>query len=247
MPAVTDSRYLVQAGWDDVPHLDGRTKAELLASTPPHLRDARSKGTPSLGSGAIYPIQWEEVCCDPMPIPAWWPRAFALDVGWNRTACLWGAWDRETDTIYAYSEYYGAQQPPAIHASAIKARGSWIAGVVDPASRGRAQKDGEQLIETYRAEGLRLTPADNTVEAGIFEVWQRLSTGRLKLFSTLGNLRAEYMLYRRDEHGRIVKKFDHLMDALRYLVMSGKAVAVVKSATETRTAQVVVADQTVGY
>ena len=36
------------AGWDDVPHLEERTKTELLESTPPHLRDARSKGIPSL-------------------------------------------------------------------------------------------------------------------------------------------------------------------------------------------------------
>ena len=230
MPEISDSRYMVQAGWDDVPHLDAKTKAELLASTPPHLRDARAKGIPSLGAGAIYPIPVEDVVVTPFRLPAYWPRAYALDVGWNRTAAVWGAWDTDNDCIYLYAEHYGGRTEPAIHAAAIKARGAWIKGVVDPASRGRTQTDGETLFDIYRNLGLLLTPADNTVEAGIYEVWQRLSTGRLKVFSTLSNLLAEYRLYRRDEDGKIIKEFDHLMDAKRYLVMSGKAIATVQSA-----------------
>jgi hypothetical protein len=58
------------------------------------------------------------------------------------------------------------------------------------------------------------------VEAGLYEVWQRLSTGRLKIFNNLSSLRTEYRMYRRDDDGKIVKKNDHLMDAMRYLVMS---------------------------
>ncbi len=53
MGQVTETKYTVMAGWDDVPHLDERTKRKLLASTQPYLRDARSKGIPSLGTGAI--------------------------------------------------------------------------------------------------------------------------------------------------------------------------------------------------
>jgi len=51
------------------------------------------------------------------------------------------------------------------------------------------------------------------------EVLDRLSTGRLKIFSTLQHTLGEIRLYRRDEKGRIVKENDHLMDALRYAVM----------------------------
>jgi len=47
-----------------------------------------------------------------------------------------------------------------------------------------------------------------------------MATGRLKIFKTLQNTLAEYRIYRRDEKGRIVKDNDHLMDSLRYLVMS---------------------------
>jgi hypothetical protein len=228
MPEISRSKYMVQAGWDDAAHLDERTKTELLEATPPYLRDARSKGTPSLGAGAIYPIPESEITCAPFAIPAYWPRAYALDVGWNRTAGLWGAHDRAVDVIYLYTEHYRGQAEPSIHADAIRARGEWIPGVIDPAARGRSQKDGEQLLAMYRELGLDLEVANNAVEAGIYEVWQRLSTGRLKVFSTCTNWLAEYRLYRRDENGKIVKSFDHLMDDTRYLVMSGIARAIVQ-------------------
>lgn len=226
MPQISTSKYLVNASWDDVPHLDEQTKEELLAATPPHLRDARAKGEPSLGAGAIYPIELSEVLVDPFPIPPFWPRCYALDVGWNRTAALWAALDRETDCWYFYTEHYRGQAEPSTHATAIKARGEWIPGVIDPASRGRSQDDGQQLLVTYRDLGLTLTESKNALEAGIYDVWLRLSTQRIKVFRTLMNWQAEYRLYRRDEKGRVVKEFDHLMDDMRYIVLSGKDVAI---------------------
>lgn len=228
MPEITASKHLTQCGWDQVPHLTEKAKSDLLAGTPPYLHDARSKGTPSLGSGAIYPVAESEFVVDPFAIPVYWPRAYALDVGWKRTAALWGAWDRSIDCLYLYTEHYRGQAEPSIHAAAIKARGDWIPGVADPAARGRAQKDGERLMELYTELGLHLTKADNTVEAGIYDVWERLSTGRLKVFKTLRNWLAEFRIYRRDENGAIIKANDHLMDDTRYLVRSGQAVAIVK-------------------
>lgn len=249
MPAITESRYLVQAGWGDVPHLDERTQRELLASTPPYLRDARSKGAPSLGAGAIYPVAESEITVPPFAIPRFWRRVYGLDVGWNRTAAVWGAIDPADGTAYLYAEHYRGQAEPVVHAEAIKARGAWIPGVIDPASRGRAQTDGEQLLALYRGFGLALTPANNAVEAGLFDVWERLSTGRLKVFATCRNWLAEYRLYRRDEAGRIVKKFDHLMDATRYLVRSGLPLATVEPVTGPGAgrAAVAVGDAHAGY
>lgn len=247
MPEITDSRYMVHAGWGDVPHLDPTTQKQLLASTMPHLRDARSKGIPSLGAGAIYPVELSEILVDPFRIPPHWPRAYALDVGWNRTACLWGARDRNTDTIYLYTEHYRGQAEPSIHAAAIRARGEWIPGVIDPAARGRQQKDGDQLMQMYQDLGLKIVAANNAVEAGLQAVWERVSTGRLKVFKTMQNWKAEYMLYRRDEAGRIVKKFDHLMDCMRYLILSGMERAIVEPSNMTHALSVARGDETVAY
>lgn len=182
------------------------------------------RGVPQLGSGAIYPVPESEIIVEPFAIPRYWRRGYALDVGWNRTAALWGAHDTQADVVYLYAEHYRAHAEPSVHAAAIRARGEWIPGVIDPASRGRAQKDGDQLLTNYTDLGLRLVKAVNAVDSGIDEVWTRLSEGRLKVFSNLQNWRAEYRMYRRDEKGRIVKENDHLMDDTRYLCVSGIAI-----------------------
>lgn len=226
MDGAVGSKHLTMCGWDDVPHLDARTKAELLASTPHHLRKARSEGTPSLGAGAIYPVDEDEFIVEPFKIPAFWRKVYGLDVGWNRTAAVWGALDPDTDTLYLFAEHYRGQAEPVIHAEGIKLRGVWIPGVIDPAARGRNQIDGQNLLAIYIGLGLKLSIADNAVEAGIYDVWSRISTGRLKVFSTLRNWRAEYRIYRRDENGKIVKKNDHLMDGTRYLVRTGLSIAI---------------------
>lgn len=222
------SKGAVMAGWDDVPHLTEDAKREMLASTPPHLIDSRSKGVPSLGSGAVYPIPEEEIKFDIMEIPPWWRRAYGMDVGWNFTAVLFGALDVDQDIMYVYDAYKRKQAEPEIHAAAITKRypqGCKLPGAIDPASRGRSQVDGKNLLHLYRKEGLRLVPADNAREAGIQQVWSRLSTGRLKIARHLSDVFDEYRLYRRDENGKLVKEDDHYMDALRYLIMTGIKIA----------------------
>lgn len=229
-----ETRAVLMATWDDAPHLTNEMKRAMLETYPAFQRDARSKGIPQLGAGAIYPIPESEFLIDPIEIPAHWPRAYALDVGWNRTAALWGALDRDTQTLYLYSEHYRGQAEPSVHANSIRSRGEWIPGVIDPASRGRGQADGQQLLQLYRDLGLELTEADNGVEAGIYAVFERMSAGKVKVFRTLQSFMAEYRLYRRDEKGKIVKVNDHLMDDLRYLVVSGLAIAITKPVPKTQ-------------
>ena len=215
------SKYLVQASWEDCPHLDKQAKEELMAAYPPYQRDARTKGIPQLGSGAIYQVPESDILVADFEVPEYYLKAYGMDVGWNRTAAVWGAKDRESGAIYLYSEHYRGQAEPVVHAMAIQSRGKWIPGVIDPAAAGRSQKDGIQLLMQYREMGLDLQPALNAVEAGIYAVWQLLSVGKLKVFKSLGNWITEFRLYQRDTEGRVVKQNDHLMDATRYLIMSG--------------------------
>lgn len=210
------SRAVIMAGWDDVAHLSDSDKADLLKSLPPHQKNARSKGIPSMGAGAIYPIEEEEILCEPFPIPAHFCKIYGLDTGWKKTAGIFGAWDKDQDVVYLYSEHYRGQSEPSVHAAAIKARGEWIPGEIDYA--GANISDGTKIWQLYKKLGLNVVPADKGVEAGIQDVYERLSTGRLKVFTTLQHLRSEYRLYRRNEKGFIVKEHDHLMDAMRYLV-----------------------------
>jgi phage terminase large subunit-like protein len=218
-------RAIVMAGWDDVPHLSSEQKERLLAEAETHLRDARSKGIPNIGSGAIYPIPEDQIVVDDFAIPAHWPKVYGLDVGWNCTAAVFIAIDRDADVAYIYSLHYQGQQEPSTHVAGINGRGKGIPGVIDPASRGRSQKDGEQLMQIYTDLGLDISAADNSRESGLFEVHQRLATGRLKVFKSLKPWLAEYRIYRRDEKGHVVKQKDHAMDGTRYAVVSGLQVA----------------------
>ena len=75
-------------------------------------------------------------------------------------------------------------------------------------------------MDLYRAAGVNIIPADNAVSAGIHDVYQRMMSGRLRVFSTLNYWFGEYDKYHRDAKGKVVKKRDHLMDATRYLIRS---------------------------
>ena len=219
-----DSKYVVQAGWKDVPHLDEEERRKLSANTPPYQIQARTEGEPALGAGAVYPIDEAEVVIPDRAIPEDWPLAYGMDVGWNRTAVVWGAREPGSGVIYLYSEHYQGQGEPASHAEAIRGRGEWIPGVIDPACLGSSQIDGRTLMQVYGRLGLMLGPAENAVEAGITEVWNLLVSGRLKVMEGLSNWRREFRKYHRDDKGsgKIVKRDDHLMDATRYLIVSGR-------------------------
>jgi len=217
-----ESKVVIQAGWDDVPHLDASEKRRLLATTPIYMRAARTKGEPTMGSGAIYPIPESDILVPTRSIPDTWPKGYGLDVGWNRTAALFVTQEPGTGVYIAYDEHYMSVGEPSSHARGIRARGEWLVGVIDPNSRGRSQHDGRQLLESYRALGLNLEEADNAVEAGLLDCFTLLVEGRFKVQEHLANYRAEYRKYHRDEQGKIVKAHDHLMDAFRYFVKSGR-------------------------
>lgn len=212
------NKAVIQLGWDDIPWLTPEVKQRLLDDTPLHLRDARSKGIPSMGMGSVYPIPVEEILVEPFTIPDNWPRMYALDVGWNRTAAIWAALDPQTDTIYFYDEHYMGQEMPPVHAYAIRSRGEWVTGVIDPASRGRSQVDGQKLLTNYKDLGLTLFTAKNEFESGLLAVLQRLTARKIRVFKTLINFQKEYLLYRRDKNGKVIKENDHLLDCMRYVV-----------------------------
>lgn len=224
---ISESRALITATWDDVPHLSEDKKRQLMASMPAHMKDARARGIPSIGAGAIYPVPRETIECAPFAIPDYWKRCYAMDVGWKVTAAIWFAEDPMDGVRYAYAEYFGQSQTVEMHAMAIKARGAWIRGCIDPAARQRNQADGTRLMTSYQQAGLNLVTANNAVETGINALHSRMVQGRFKAFSTLTNFWREIPLYRREiktnelgvQRAMIVKKDDHIMDCARYCEM----------------------------
>lgn len=226
MPAVTATRYLVTAGWDDVPHLDAKTKKELWDSSPPHEREARARGTPTLGSGRIFPVEEDSIKVPPFAIPAHWPRINGIDFGWDHpTGAVQLAHDRDSDCIYVVHIHRESLQTPVIHAATVKAWGPWVPVAWPHDGLQHDKGSGEQLAKLYAAAGLlmlkdRATFPDgsNGVEAGLMDMLERMQTGRFKVFSHLTLWFEEFRLYHRKD-GKVVKLRDDLMSATRYALM----------------------------
>ena len=218
-------KHVTLCSWDDVPHLSEVDKAILLASIPPWARDARTKGIPQMGSGAIYPIPMSEITVSRFEIPKHWKRYAGMDVG-NKTAAVWIAIDPSTNVNYVYCEYYREGELPSTHVESIAGPGKWVPISIDHAAHGRSQIDGKNLFDMYKDLGLTLHNADKSVEAGLYSVWELLASGKLKVFNDLKKFLEEYQLYRKDERGRVVKEKDHIMDAFRYAIMTGRELAV---------------------
>jgi len=215
-------RFCIGKKWDgEIPHLSLEEQARMRDSFAPWELTARTEGMPTLGAGAVFPVAEEDIVCDPIDLPLHWPRFAGFDVGWKRTACAWFAYDQTNDVIYLYGEYYRGYAEASIHAEAIKARGKWIPIAIDPASNTPTQKDGDKLFVEYHNMGLNICKADNAVTAGILDMLQRFSTGRLKVFKTCVNFLNEFRMYQYDKDGRIRKQDDHLMDAARYGIRTG--------------------------
>lgn len=222
--ALPTGRFVIGATWDDdAPHLNDAAKERLKASYPAYQRDARTKGIPQLGSGAIYPFDEALIKVPDFPLPPHWSRGLGADCPDSSQAgtmaCAWGAWDRDSDVLYIYSVYRRAQAETSTHAEAMKARGMWIPGAMDGAAL--LDKDRTQYIEKFRGYGFDLLLPDKSLEAGIQTVYDRISEGRLKVFASCSPFFEEFRVYRRDARGRVVKKNDHVMDAVRYLAHSG--------------------------
>ena len=224
---------LVQATWDDAPHLTTEIKTQLLAVYGEHEREMRSKGIPIFGSGPVFQVPDDQLAIDPFPIPDYWPGIVGLDFGWDHpTAVVWLRWDRDSDTVYVVDVYRQRVTTVAIHAGAIRARDSFpIAWPHDGMTHEKGS--GVSLADQYRQAGLDMLPVHFTnppspgdtgagnykVEPGINAMHQAMQQGRFKVFKTCIEWFEEYRMYHR-EKGIIHALDDDLMSATRYAFQS---------------------------
>ena len=219
-------QYMQNVTWNDAPHLTDETKRQLLSAIPEYQRDMRTKGIPLLGSGAIFPLSEENIKTEIDRIPNYWPRIAGIDFGWDHpSAVVWLAWDRDNDCIYVYNCYRQNQVTPAVIAVTIRAKRDWIPVAWPHDGLQHDKGSGIQLAEQYRNNGVNMLrqratfeDGSNGVEAGIFEMLDRMQTGRLKVASHLHEWFEEYRMYHRKD-GKVVKEKDDLMAATRYGMM----------------------------
>ena len=233
IPPSTKDRADICMTIDDVEHYTPEERARIVESYPEHEREARTKGSPSMGSGRIFPVAESIITVQAFPIPPSWVVIGGLDFGWDHpTAAAKLAWDRDNDIIYLTSAYKRSEQTPVIHAAAVKPWGNipW-AWPHDGLQHDKGSGDG--LADQYRAQGLDMLPdkathppkagekdgtGGNGLEAGLMDMLDRMQTGRWKVFAHLEEWLEEFRLYHRKD-GRVVKEFDDLISASRYAYM----------------------------
>ena len=210
---------------EDALHYTPEQRAAIIAMYPLHEREGRTKGIPTLGSGAVFPVAEDQIKIHPFAIPAYWPRIHGIDFGWDHpTGAVELAIDRDADIVYVTKDYRQRQAIPLIHATAIKAWGNYpVAWPHDGLQHDKGS--GEQLADQYRKLGVKMLPEraqfeDGSfgVEAGIADMLERMQTGRWKVFSTCGGWLEEFRLYHRKD-GLIVKLNDDAISASRYAYM----------------------------
>jgi hypothetical protein len=221
-------RYGQQIAWSDIPHLSAQEQEEMLRPIPKYQRDARSKGIPTLGAGAVYSYREDSLMCEPLQhVPRYWLKGFGMDVGWRASAAIFVCQDPDSGMTYITNEYLRGEATPVENSATIKlmAETGWgpMTGAIDPASRQASQADGKRILDLYRDLGLKLVLADNAVESGIHRIQCLMDEGRLKIYSKCTGLFSELRRYARDENGKIQKRNDHLLDSLRYILATPKA------------------------
>lgn len=224
---VVNSKVFTLAGWDDTDHIEDSEKDRMRATIPAHEIEARSRGIPSVGSGMVYPVLESLFKIEPFEIPEQFKFVAGMDFGWaNPTGYLLAAVDTAKRIVYIIHEYLMVEKTPDQHifymSSTILDRYlRWVPIVHDPAGEQRSQGTGKTLVQMYKESGLiKFYSANNCVE-GVQKVLQMLQNGQLKIFSTCNKLLSEMRMYSRDEKGHPKKGNDHLVDCLRYIVMSG--------------------------
>lgn len=219
--------YMKNVSWEDAPHLDETERKRLAESYPEHERDARTKGAPMLGSGAVYPIKDEAISVDPFKIPDHYYKINGIDHGIDHPgAGAFLAWDKDADTIYVYDCYKQKGETPIYHAAAMKKHGDRIPNAWPHDGLIRDKGSGIALKDQYRKHGLRMLrehahypdERGNHREPGTIEIYEWMRTGRFKVFSNLSQWFEEKRLYHRKD-GQIVAKYDDILSATRYAFM----------------------------
>ena len=226
---IKDGRFYIMASWADNPHLKEEERERLRKSVPGWQLEAREHGIPVFGQGKVFTMKESELFVESFTIPKNFGRIYGLDPS-SSSGGSWGcvvlAHDRDQDIVYAVADYKLSNATPTEHASNIsRIIPEWCIGMVDPAGAGENMHTKEKTIDFLQERsGLRLikaSKANNTKEAIIDEIYERVRGGRFKIFSNskgMGcrHLVTEWRQYARDDNGLILKKNDHCIDALFY-------------------------------
>ena len=237
-----DQARLVLVDMDDNPYLNQETKDWVLSGLSAEERQARKQGRFVAFAGLIYPQfgrkhvipQLPEVGeSDETTVPMGAEVFCGIDPGIRHMCGVLFAYLTPADDMVVFDEITAKDMTIKDVCDEIRMRclrwgcaPQWY--TLDPSARNRATQTGRSDQQEFADNGIYTIPAQNSVTAGINRVRERLEAGKLQVTANCTELREEFNQYhwvkdtRRTEHeprDTPVKKNDHLLDCLRYLVM----------------------------
>lgn len=230
-----DGIFMRGATWDDAPHLDQKERDRLAKSYPDYERDARTRGVPLMGEGAVFTVADEKIKVDPFKIPSHYARIKGCDFGIDHPAAgVEIAWDRDQDVIYVIDCYKQKNETAAYHAAWFNKSNKMIPVSWPHDGMNREKSGGKTIAQHYRDHGVNMlsksaryprTPGETSDKGGpqpvepiVDEVLERMSTDRFKVFSNLSIWFEEKRSYHRKD-GKIVDRRDDVLKATFYAVM----------------------------
>ncbi len=228
-----EDKGVVQMELDEVPlpedggHFSAAERQARKAGYLSHEAEARTKGIPLLGSGAIFMTPEARVVEPPLDyIPDYWAKGWGIDFGighpFGAALCFW---DRDNDVVHVHAAYRARDTLSIVHAAALKRLAAGVPVFWPKDGADRDPHGGGTLADGYRKHGLLMhsmhahwPDKSLSTDAGIQEWDEREKTGRIKFAAHLAELLEERRFYHRKE-GLIVKIRDDILSAVRIFLM----------------------------
>ena len=226
---------LMNATWEDAPHITPERREELLAEMMPFEREMRSQGKPLVGDSMIFPIPDEDILCDRINTDGYY-FIIGIDFGGDHPfAVVKLAYHPDTKKAYIVDSYKERRLTVSQEASIIRRMGGDRIPVAWPHDGNKQDKNsGKPIADLYRAEGINMldrcfsNPPEpfrdehsggQGVEHGIKKMFWDMTEGRLKVQSDQVEWFKEKASYHRKD-GNVIRLQDDLMSATRYAHLS---------------------------
>lgn len=227
MDNTTKGQYYQRVEWKDAPHITPEKAEKMLDQYPSWQRDMRTKGLPLLGTGLIFDLDIEACKVKAFECPEHWLVINGMDIGWDHPQAHAQLWINPDEwCIYVTRGIKASKKQPYEMWELVK---SWAKDVPTswPADGFQTEKGTGKTQKSYYEdagwsmlfEQATWPDGGNSVEQGLIEIYKLIQLGQFKIFDHLSDVFEEFQQYHRDENGKIVKKMDDLLDAIRYAYM----------------------------
>jgi phage terminase large subunit len=226
--------YIQPVDMDDNPFLTTDAKEQALQDYSADEREARKTGKFIHFHGRVYP-EFENGHIIPVnPVP---PGAFVylgIDPGIRNMCGVVFIHHTSNDVLTVFDELalkdLNVEEVVIEIAKKLSAYGvtyNWA--VIDPNAKNREFTTGRSVEQEFKEKGIRCFPGQNDPRAGINRVKVRLEHNKLLVAAHCDETISEFRKYRwakpqkksqADPKEIVIKKDDHLLDAIRYVCMA---------------------------